>query len=96
MGKMQWKMLAAMAVGAAVTYGAMQAQQTVQAQRTPTLTALDYAEIQQLANRYPYLIPTCDGEGVRGSVRRRWRVHRSLVQQRREGRRDSLAGTRRS
>lgn len=63
MGMMKWKMVAAMAMGSAVTYGAMLAQQTVQAQRTPALTALDYYEIQQLANRYPYLIPTCDGEG---------------------------------
>jgi len=43
-------------MGSAVTYGAILAQQTVQAQRTPALTALDYAEIQQLANRYPYFL----------------------------------------
>jgi len=28
----------------------------------PGLTAQDYFEIRELANRYPYLIPTCDGE----------------------------------
>ena len=31
--------------------------------RTPTLTALDYIEIQQLVNRYAFAIDTCSNNG---------------------------------
>lgn len=58
MVRTHWKVLTGMAAGAALTLVVVQAQQ-----RTPTLTGEDYAEIMQLANRYPYILPTCDGNG---------------------------------
>src|SRR4026209_136970 len=35
----------------------------IRAQQNPTLTALDYIEIQQLANRYAHAIDTCSNNG---------------------------------
>src|SRR5438067_12179248 len=35
----------------------------IRAQQKPTLTALDYIEIQQLANRYAHAIDTCSNNG---------------------------------
>jgi hypothetical protein len=58
MAKTHWKIMFAMATGAALTLVVVQAQR-----RTPTLTGQDYAEIMQLANKYPYILPTCDGNG---------------------------------
>ena len=65
MSKRNWMMLiAAMALGSGMALVVVQARQRA-ASRTggaPMLTAQDYFEIRELANRYPYLIPTCDGD----------------------------------
>jgi hypothetical protein len=55
-----WKILMAIALGAAATLVVVQAQQRATA---PALTGQDYFEIQQLANRYVYILPTCDNNG---------------------------------
>lgn len=53
------KILAAIVlVAAPLAWVTLQAQQ-----KTPTLSALDYAEISQLANRYPHAIDTCANNG---------------------------------
>lgn len=51
-------LILAAALAAPLAWVALHAQQ-----RTPTLTALDYAEIGQLANRYPHAIDTCSNNG---------------------------------
>jgi hypothetical protein len=64
--KPNWTTIAALAIGAAGAFAVVNAQQrpaTGTPGRTPKLTAQDYFDIQQLANRYPYLINTCDGDG---------------------------------
>jgi hypothetical protein len=64
--KRNWTTLAALAVGSALGFVVVQAQSRPRAANgaigLPGLTAQDYFEIRELANRYPYLIPTCDGE----------------------------------
>jgi hypothetical protein len=42
---------------------AVWAGQTLEAQRAPTLTALDYQELVQLTHRYAYGIDTCSNNG---------------------------------
>ncbi len=64
MGK--WKLLTALAFGACI--GAwvtvwVQHTATVVSAREPSLTALDYEEIDQLTNRYAYGIDTCSNNG---------------------------------
>ncbi len=48
---------------AAILVAAPAAWIALHAQQTATLTALDYAEITQLANRYPHAIDTCSNNG---------------------------------
>src|SRR5881628_3390994 len=65
MSNRNWMTLTATALGAVVALVVVQARQRPASHTTdgaPTLTAQDYFEIRELANRYPYLIPTCDGE----------------------------------
>jgi SnoaL-like protein len=57
-----WKMFAAAALGAALMFVAVQAQQKT-TYKGPSLTAQDYAEIQQLIARYPYALDTCSNNG---------------------------------
>ena len=64
--KQYWTMITALAVGAAMAFVVVQARQRPTSRTMvglPGLTAQDYFEIRELANRYPYLIPTCDGQG---------------------------------
>ena len=56
-----WTLIPAALCGAAIAWVVLHAGQRT-ASAAPALTAQDYFEIQQLANLYPYLIPTCDGE----------------------------------
>lgn len=60
-----WKTLAAVAACGIVTCAAAQAQPRASspAPKAMTLTAQDYAEIQQLSNRYAWAIDTCTNGG---------------------------------
>ena len=53
----------AVLVGVAFFAGRLQTGSVAVAAKTNTLTALDYAEITQLINRYAYGIDTCGGNG---------------------------------
>src|SRR6476646_3671926 len=57
--------ISAVAVLVAVAFfaGRLQSGSVTLASKTNTLTALDYAEITQLINRYAYGIDTCGGNG---------------------------------
>ena len=66
----RWKTLAAVAALGIVTCAAARAQpqSSPPAARAMTLTAQDYAEIQQLSNRYAWAIDTCtNGAAVEAS-----------------------------
>jgi hypothetical protein len=60
-----WKALAAFAALGVATCSAVQAPQrsSAAASNAVTLTAQDYAEIQQLSNRYAWAIDTCTNGG---------------------------------
>jgi SnoaL-like domain len=61
--KWNWMTLVAAALGGTMVLVIVQTQRSTSGTEGGlTLTAQDYFEIQQLANRYPYLINTCDGE----------------------------------
>ena len=63
--KRHWMTIAGLALGSLMAFVVVEARQRATSRTMvglPGLTAQDYFEIRQLANLYPYLIPTCDGE----------------------------------
>jgi hypothetical protein len=61
---LKWKTLMAITLGLMGLVAAQAQQQSTNTTAKPmALTALDYAEIQQLAARYPFLIDTCTNSG---------------------------------